>query len=45
MREMLPRYRYPLEEHVRENDAEDARCLALAEERIDESEARCPTTA
>ena len=35
------RYQYPLEEHVRENAAEDARCLAMAEETIEASEARC----
>ena len=35
-----PRYQYPLEEHARENAAEDARCLAMAEETIEASEAR-----
>ena len=34
------RYQYPLEEHARENAAEDARCLAMAEETIEASEAR-----
>jgi len=28
----FPRYKYPLEEHVRENAAEDQRCLAMVEE-------------
>jgi len=36
----FPRYQYPLEEHVRENEAEDTRCLAMAEEAIEASEAR-----
>merc|ERR1719259_1359058 len=31
----FPRYKYPLEEHVRENAAEDARCLAQVEEIIE----------
>ena len=30
----FPRYRYPLAEYERENAAEDARCLALAEEAV-----------
>ena len=34
------RYQYPLEEHVRENSAEDTRCLAMAEEVIEASQAR-----
>jgi len=36
----FPRYQYPLEEHVRENAAEDERCLAMAEEVIEASEVR-----
>lgn len=28
----FPRYKYPLEEHVQENQAEDRRCLAEVEE-------------
>ena len=36
------RYQYPLEEHVKENSAEDARCLAMAEEVIEASQARWP---
>merc|ERR1719320_253713 len=36
----FPRYQYPLEEHARENAAEDARCLAMAEETIEASEDR-----
>jgi len=31
-----PRYKYPLEENVRENAAEDARCLQLVEEAIED---------
>jgi len=31
----FPRYKYPLEDFVRENEAEDKRCLVLAEETID----------
>ena len=31
---LFPRYRYPLEEFVRENEAEDRKCLASAEEII-----------
>ena len=30
------RYKYPLEENVRENAAEDARCLQLVEEAIED---------
>lgn len=30
----FPQYKYPLEENVRENQAEDARCLAEVEELI-----------
>jgi len=33
----FPRYKYPLEENVRDNAAEDARCLAMAEEVIEAS--------
>jgi len=33
----FPRYKYPLEEYVRENAAEDERCLAMAEEIIHKS--------
>ena len=36
----LTRYQYPLEEHVKENAAEDTRCLAMAEETIEASDAR-----
>ena len=36
----LIRYQYPLEEHVKENAAEDNRCLAMAEETIEASDAR-----
>ena len=32
---MLYRYKYPLEENVRENAAEDQRCLATVEEQIE----------
>ena len=31
----FPRYKYPLEEFVRENQAEDERCLATVEEQIE----------
>merc|ERR1712062_53166 len=31
----FPRYKYPLEENVRENQAEDERCLATVEEQIE----------
>lgn len=31
----FPRYKYPLEENVRENAAEDQRCLATVEEQIE----------
>jgi len=41
----FPRYKYPLEEHSRENDEEDNRCLALAEEAIVDGEKNgCPIT-
>lgn len=41
----FPRYKYPLTEHIRENSAEDERCLAMAEEMIATSESRgCPIT-
>eukprot|EP00088_Acartia_fossae_P023172 TRINITY_DN2424_c0_g1_i5.p1 TRINITY_DN2424_c0_g1~~TRINITY_DN2424_c0_g1_i5.p1 ORF type:complete len:524 (+),score=108.06 TRINITY_DN2424_c0_g1_i5:34-1572(+) len=30
----FPRYKYPLQDNVRENTAEDERCLALVEEKI-----------
>merc|ERR1712002_196748 len=33
----FPSYKYPLEENVRENQAEDDRCLALAEELIEKA--------
>jgi len=33
----FPRYKYPLEENVRENEAEDERCLAKVEEIIEAS--------
>jgi len=36
----FPRYKYPLEENVKENAAEDDRCLAMAEEAIEASQAR-----
>ena len=36
----IVRYKYPLEENVKENAAEDARCLAMAEEAIEASQAR-----
>ena len=32
---MICRYKYPLEENVRENEAEDQRCLATVEEQIE----------
>jgi len=32
----FPRYKYPLHENKRENQAEDARCLALVEESIEQ---------
>jgi len=32
----FPRYKYPLEDHIRENEEEDRRCLAEVEERFDE---------
>ena len=32
---MICRYKYPLEENVRENAAEDQRCLATVEEQIE----------
>lgn len=31
----FPRYKYPLEEHVAENQAEDRRCLAEVEEQME----------
>jgi len=31
----FPKYQYPLEDFVRENEAEDAKCLAMAEELIE----------
>ena len=31
----FPKYKYPLEENVRENDAEDKRCLAIVEDLIE----------
>ena len=37
----IVRYKYPLEENVKENAAEDVRCLAMAEEAIEASQARC----
>ena len=41
----FPRYKYPLEENVRENEEEDNRCLALAEEAIANGEKNgCPVT-
>jgi len=41
----FPRYKYPLEENTRENDAEDDRCLAMAEEAIVNGEKNgCPIT-
>jgi len=33
----FPKYKYPLEENVRENSAEDQRCLAIVEELIEKS--------
>jgi len=35
----FPKYRYPLEEHVAENEAEDSRCLAMVEELLAKSTA------
>merc|ERR1719222_1819277 len=35
----FPVYKYPLDENVRENEAEDARCLARVEELLAESSA------
>ncbi len=32
----FPRYKYPLEENVRENEAEDRKCLAAVEDLIDQ---------
>ena len=41
----FPRYKYPLEENIRDNEDEDTRCLALAEEAIANSEKNgCPIT-
>merc|ERR1712223_1350681 len=41
----FPRYKYPLEENARENEAEDKRCLAMAEETIVNShKSECPIT-
>jgi len=34
----FPRYKYPLEDFVRENQAEDQRCLATVEEQIENQE-------
>ncbi|RZC39908.1 4-aminobutyrate aminotransferase, mitochondrial-like, partial [Asbolus verrucosus] len=31
----FPKYKYPLEEHLRENDEEDKRCLAIVEDLIE----------
>ncbi len=40
---MISRYKYPLHEHVRENDLEDDRCLTSVEEQIDEQRKKgCP---
>ena len=33
----FPKYRYPLEENVAENEAEDSRCLAMVEELLAKS--------
>jgi 4-aminobutyrate aminotransferase/(S)-3-amino-2-methylpropionate transaminase len=33
----FPKYRYPLEENVAENESEDARCLAIVEELLEKS--------
>lgn len=33
----FPSYKYPLEENVRENEAEDARCLAIVEDLIQQA--------
>merc|ERR1712013_515361 len=33
----FPKYKYPLHENVRENEAEDARCLARVEELIEQA--------
>jgi 4-aminobutyrate aminotransferase/(S)-3-amino-2-methylpropionate transaminase len=39
----FPRYKYPLDEHVRENDSEDDKCLANVEEHIEEQRKKgCP---
>jgi len=41
----FPRYKYPLEDFIRENTAEDERCLAMTEDIIANSEkAGCPIT-
>ena len=37
-----PRYKYPLTENVKENAAEDARCLALVEETIENNATKAP---
>ena len=36
----FPRYKYPLEDHVRENEEEDRRCLANVEEQIEKYNTR-----
>ena len=33
----FPKYKYPLNENVRENEVEDARCLARVEELIEQA--------
>lgn len=41
----FPRYKYPLEENVRENQQEDSRCLARIEELIHQYESKAPVAA
>jgi len=39
----FPRYKYPLQENARENEAEDLRCLALVQEKIEsQKKQNCP---
>ena len=39
----FPRYKYPLDDFVAENTAEDERCLAMAEDVIHQSRSVGPT--
>lgn len=41
----FPRYKYPLEENARENQAEDNRCLALVEQLIHDYKDKAPVAA